>query len=61
MNDITNQPKTMATIDQPEQTRSGRTYQPAVDIIESDDELLLLADVPGARPSRSTWTMSAAS
>jgi HSP20 family protein len=31
-----------------EQTRGGRTYVPAVDIIERDDELLLLADVPGA-------------
>ena len=34
----------------PEQTRSGRTYVPAVDIIEREDELLLLADVPGAQP-----------
>jgi len=32
-----------------EQTRGGRTYVPAVDIIERDDELLLLADVPGAK------------
>ena len=34
----------------PERTRSGRAYQPNVDIIENQDELLVLADVPGARP-----------
>ncbi len=33
-----------------EQARSGRTYVPPVDIIEKNDELLLLADVPGVRP-----------
>jgi HSP20 family molecular chaperone IbpA len=32
-----------------EQTRGGRTYVPVVDIVEKDDELLLLADVPGVR------------
>jgi HSP20 family protein len=31
-----------------ELTRSGRCYRPNVDIIEHDDELLVLADVPGA-------------
>jgi len=34
--------------DKPERVRSGRTYVPAVDIIEKPDELLLLADMPGA-------------
>jgi HSP20 family molecular chaperone IbpA len=33
---------------QPERTRSGRAYVPVVDIVERNDELLLLADVPGA-------------
>lgn len=31
-----------------ERTRSGRAFVPTVDIIEKPDELLLLADVPGA-------------
>ncbi len=33
-----------------EQTRGGQTYIPAVDILEKDDELLLIADVPGVQP-----------
>jgi HSP20 family molecular chaperone IbpA len=41
--------KRVMTTDQPERTRSGRTYIPAVDIVEKDDELLLMADVPGAK------------
>jgi HSP20 family protein len=32
-----------------EQIRSGLTFIPAVDIIESDNELLLLADMPGVK------------
>jgi HSP20 family protein len=32
-----------------EQTRSGRCYRPNVDILEQADELLVLADVPGAK------------
>jgi HSP20 family protein len=35
---------------QPEHIRGGRVYSPGVDIIESKNELLLIADVPGARP-----------
>jgi HSP20 family protein len=31
-----------------EHTRSGRFFRPLVDIVEKNDELLLLADVPGA-------------
>jgi HSP20 family protein len=31
-----------------ERTRSGRCYRPHVDILEQADELLVLADVPGA-------------
>lgn len=33
-----------------EQIRSGLTFIPAVDIIEADNELLLLADMPGVKP-----------
>lgn len=31
-----------------ERTRSGRAYRPNVDIIENNNELLVLADVPGS-------------
>jgi HSP20 family protein len=42
--------KRMTPADQAERTRSGNTYIPAVDIVEAEDELLLIADVPGANP-----------
>ncbi len=32
-----------------ERTRSGRFYRPSVDILEGTDELLVQADVPGAK------------
>jgi HSP20 family protein len=32
-----------------ERTRAGRTFVPAVDIVERDNELLLLADMPGVK------------
>lgn len=32
---------------QTERTWSGRTYRPNVDILERDDELMVLADMPG--------------
>ena len=32
-----------------EPVRAGRTYVPAVDIIETDDRLTLLADLPGVK------------
>lgn len=32
-----------------ERTRSGRFYRPNVDILEKPDELLLFADMPGAK------------
>ena len=34
----------------PEATRGGPHFVPHVDILETDSELLLLADVPGVRP-----------
>lgn len=33
-----------------ERTRAGRTFVPNVDIVERDNELLLLADMPGVKP-----------
>lgn len=33
-----------------ERTRSGRAYRPNVDIIETKEELLVLADMPGINP-----------
>ena len=43
---------TKTTAEQPalaERTRSGCCYRPNVDILEQQDELLVLADVPGAK------------
>lgn len=45
-------PLTKSTAEQTagaELTRSGCCYRPNVDILEQDDELLVLADVPGAK------------
>ena len=39
-------------IQQPERMRAGRTYIPQVDIVEKDDRLLLLADMPGVKPDQ---------
>jgi len=47
MSDNTNIQKREVT-GEPERIRSGPTYVPAVDIVEQGDELLLIADVPGA-------------
>ena len=33
-----------------ERTRAGQTYVPNVDIVEQENELLLLADMPGVKP-----------
>lgn len=41
--------KATAEQDLAERTRSGRCYRPNVDILEQKDELLVLADVPGAK------------
>lgn len=48
MSNTTSIEKRVAPADQAESTRGGNTYVPAVDIVEHEDELLLLADVPGA-------------
>jgi HSP20 family protein len=36
---------------QSERTRGGRVYGPNVDILEKEDELLVLADMPGVKGS----------
>jgi HSP20 family protein len=36
---------------EPETTRNGNVYVPLVDILESENDLLLVADVPGATPN----------
>jgi HSP20 family protein len=41
--------KTAAEQEAAERTRSGRCYRPNVDILEQNDELLVLADMPGAK------------
>lgn len=35
---------------EPEHLRSGWVFSPAVDIVEKEDEILLIADIPGAKP-----------
>ena len=40
-----------------ERTRSGRTFRPRVDIRETEVGLMLLADVPGAKPEGLTITL----
>ncbi len=49
MSDTPNIEKREQTQEVAERTRGGRSYVPPVDIIERGDELLLMADVPGAR------------
>jgi HSP20 family protein len=39
-----------AKSDAPETTRTGAYYQPAVDIVERAEELLVSADMPGVKP-----------
>jgi len=34
----------------PERTRSGITYTPRVDVLETDDGLVIYADMPGCKP-----------
>lgn len=46
----TKEPQT--NVERVERARSGWTFVPCVDIIERKDELLLVADLPGAKPDR---------
>src|SRR5215210_3693697 len=40
-----------------ERTRSARTFRPRVDIYETEHGLMLLADMPGAKPEGLTITL----
>jgi HSP20 family protein len=42
--------KRESQLPQAERIRAGRTYVPSVDIVEEQDRMLLIADVPGATP-----------
>jgi HSP20 family protein len=53
MADASLQPqKTQAEQNRPERTRGDRYFQPRVDILENDKELVLYADMPGVRPEQ---------
>jgi HSP20 family protein len=49
-NIITTSPKDRAEPTTPETTRGGTHFTPRVDIFETDQELLLFADMPGVCP-----------
>ena len=42
--------KRETAVNRPERTHGGPTYSPNVDIMENQDELLLVADLPGVTP-----------
>jgi HSP20 family protein len=44
-----NETKRTSEAPSPETTRNGRFYRPDVDILEKSDELLVMADLPGAK------------
>ncbi len=44
----TKEPQT--NVERVERARSGWTFVPCVDIVEKQDELLVIADLPGAKP-----------
>jgi HSP20 family protein len=50
-------PKTPVEQGQGERTRSRLTFRPRVDIYETESGLMLLADVPGAKPEGLTITL----
>src|SRR5437868_1522599 len=50
MTDTQNRPKSRTEPATPEQTRGGPYFTPRVDIVETERELVLYADVPGVRP-----------
>jgi len=47
MADTKVQKKERAEVERAERTRSGKTFIPATDIIETEDKILLIADMPG--------------
>lgn len=49
-NTLTKQEEKRTDLATPERTYSGATYTPRCDIFETDDELLLCADLPGVEP-----------
>ena len=49
--------KTLAEQEGGERTRSRLTFRPRVDIYETESGLVLLADVPGAKPGDLTITL----
>jgi HSP20 family molecular chaperone IbpA len=51
MSNVTNAPaKDRADLAHPEATRGGVYFTPRVDILETEQELTLFADVPGVKP-----------
>src|SRR3954469_6486759 len=52
-----NEQKTPVEQGQGERTRSRLTFRPRVDIYETESGLMLLADVPGAKPEGLTITL----
>jgi HSP20 family protein len=52
-----NEQKTPVEQSQGERTRSRLTFRPRVDIYETESGLMLLADVPGAKPEGLTITL----
>ena len=52
-----NEPKTPVEQGQGERTRSRLTFRPRVDIYGTESGLMLLADVPGAKPEGLTITL----
>jgi HSP20 family molecular chaperone IbpA len=51
MADITTTAKDRADVARPETTRGGVHFTPRVDIVETDKELTLYAEVPGVKPT----------
>ncbi len=49
VSDITAQERHETPVTRAERTREGRTYVPNCDIIEQENELVILADLPGVR------------
>lgn len=50
-NALTKREEKRADLTTPERTYNGTTYTPRCDIFETDDELVLCADLPGVNPA----------